>query len=63
MGIIEKILEEETNLGFVTWETICEFDAICMSRKLLSKQVLFGAQVIDRQRANKNQKNRIIVQF
>jgi len=63
MGIIEKILEEEKSLGFVTYETICEFNEICMSRKLSKNNVVFGAQIIDRQRANKNQKNRIIVQF
>jgi hypothetical protein len=61
MKIIERMLEEERSLGFIKQETVIEF--FSRSEKLNSKDIVFGAQIIDRQRANKNKNSRTIVQI
>lgn len=58
--IIEKLLEEEKSLGFIKQETVIEF--FSRSEKLNSKEIVFGCQIIDRQRANKAKGSRSIVQ-
>jgi hypothetical protein len=52
MKLIEKMLLEEKELGFITKETIEIYFSGTV--KLSVKDIVFGAQIIDRQRAGKS---------
>lgn len=52
MKLIDKMLTEEKELGFLTRETIELYFSGTV--KLSKKDIVFGAQIIDRQRANKS---------
>ncbi len=52
MKLIDKMLLEEKELGFITKETIELFFSGTI--KLSANNIVFGAQIIDRQRAGKS---------